>query len=423
MIILVGLFSKILNIGIVDTLGLESRARVKLQNSIALYSLILIYFFIFYHFFYTQKIDVAVAFFVLSFFVPLIFLFQYKQKYIAAKIVLFLFLYVIVFMASMVLLVGHGNEYYYITISILILILNKNAYWTVFFLLFNVFLFLLPHYYYPNIQEEFIVSTHLAVFISALLAVLFFKNVQNKFRAKLKEQKVILENLNEEKDDLMSVVAHDLKSPLTQIQGLVNIIKIDSGQLNKEQLVLIEKIKTVTDNQYSHITSYLNVKALEDSIEKLELGEVSVGKLIQKILDQLLPQAEAKNIELVHNSHELDLAIVGSEEGFFKVLSNLISNSIKYSYPNTTIKLDVDHTTDKVLVKVKDEGQGFTAEDLEHVFKKNQVLSAKPTANESSSGVGLYIVKKYIDRMHGKVWLESEKNQGTTFFITLPRAS
>ena len=252
---------------------------------------------------------------------------------------------------------------------------------------------------------------------------MFFINIQNKFRAKLKEQKVHLEKLNNEKSDLMSVVAHDLKSPLAQILGLVNILKIDEGQLSHDQLQLIEKIKQVSNNQHAQITSFLNVKALEESIEKLELEEILVGKTINRVLEEAQTLASAKGIKITAHSTAEELFVLGNREGFFKVVSNLVSNSIKFSFPDTKITLGVKSTKESVLITVQDEGQGFTKEDMELVFQKNQILTAKPTANESSSGVGLYIVKKYVERMNGKVWLESEKGKGTTFFVSLPKVT
>ncbi len=414
------MITKILNIGIIESLDIEDKSRVKMLNIATLVALIVTYLFVLDHLFFTEKTKLAFIYFCLSFILPPVFYFNFKNKYLAARVTLFLFLYSLIFLVSMFLLVGHGNEYYYITISILVLVLSRNTYWSFILIMLNLFLFILPHYYYPNIQEEYIYTTHLAVFCTSLLAVLFFVNTQNKFKVKLKEQKAYLENLNNEKNDLMSVVAHDLKSPLAQIQGLISILKIDNSQLNAEQFQLIEKIKEVTDVQHAQITNFLNIKAVEDSIEKLELENVSVNKTLDIVLTEMKPLALAKNISITNKYNGEELIVLGSKEPLAKIISNLISNSIKFSLPNTSIQLNAESKQNAVFVTVKDEGQGFTEEDKLLVFKKNQVLSAKPTANESSSGVGLYIIKKYVERMNGMVWLESEAGKGTTFFIKFP---
>lgn len=83
--------------------------------------------------------------------------------------------------------------------------------------------------------------------------------------------------------------------------------------------------------------------------------------------------------------------------------------------------MEAKREIDYVLITVTDQGQGFKKDEQHRVFEKNVVLSAKPTADESASGMGLYIVKKYVDRMKGKVWFESEQGKGSTFYIKLPK--
>ncbi|MCS7212383.1 MAG: sensor histidine kinase [Chloroherpetonaceae bacterium] len=107
------------------------------------------------------------------------------------------------------------------------------------------------------------------------------------------------------------------------------------------------------------------------------------------------------------------------------VIDNLISNAIKYSPVNTTIWVTIEEQREnnriQAVLAVRDEGQGLTEADVKNAFGKFQRLSAQPTGNESSSGLGLFIVKEIVERHGGKVWVESAgKNMGATFFITLP---
>jgi signal transduction histidine kinase len=103
-----------------------------------------------------------------------------------------------------------------------------------------------------------------------------------------------------------------------------------------------------------------------------------------------------------------------------QVLNNLISNAIKYSYPNTTIRIEVLRQGDFVVTKVIDQGQGIPADELPHVFKPFQKASTKPTAGEKSTGLGLAIVKKIIEGHQGEIGVESEVGKGSTFFFRLP---
>jgi len=416
------MLSKLLTIGIDGSLDLEDKARVRLQNAMALVGMLINIFFIFYHLLFTHKLLVSTVLFCLSLIAPLVFVFHHKKKYIAAKISLFVFLYILIFAVSTILLVGHGNEYYYIALSILVLVLNKNTHFIIVIIIFNIFLFLLPHFYYPNIQEEYIISTHIAVFISALLAVLFFRSTQNKFRGKLKEQKVHLEKLNLEKDDLMSIVAHDLKTPLAQIEGLVSILELDKKQLTTDQLHLLEKIKGVAENQNKQISAFLNISTVD---ENLEINKVLFDTVLStnQVIANLSTLLQTKKIRIIEQYELSNIEIEGFKSGFQKIMVNLLSNAIKYSHEKSLIILNISTSKEHILITIKDEGQGFKKEELGEVFSKNKVLSAQPTSNETASGIGLYIVKKYVDLMDGEIWLESTEGKGSTFFVKLPKGT
>ncbi len=102
-----------------------------------------------------------------------------------------------------------------------------------------------------------------------------------------------------------------------------------------------------------------------------------------------------------------------------QVFTNLISNGIKFSNPNTVILVSITETENSVVVKVKDQGQGIKENELNLLFKPFQKTSSKSTAGEPSTGLGLFIVKRIIEAGKGKIWVESEVNKGTTFFVEL----
>jgi hypothetical protein len=103
-----------------------------------------------------------------------------------------------------------------------------------------------------------------------------------------------------------------------------------------------------------------------------------------------------------------------------QVLNNLISNAIKYSHPNSTITVQLTREDTHVLLSVQDEGQGIPAEDIDKLFKPFQRTSVQSTAGEKSTGLGLVIVKRIVKGHGGKIWVESEVGEGSTFFVSLP---
>ncbi len=417
------MLAKLLGIGLDPSLDFEESIKIKLLNAVSFLFIIVSYIFIIKHLFFTQKYEVALTHFLSSLAIPFIFILQYKRKYMAAKVVFFVLLHSIIFVASVFLLLGNRVENFFIVNMILILILIKKPIWVSILLVFNAFLFVSPQLLFqPYPPEHYSFVTYLVLFFSVILAVQFFIIIQNQFKERMKIQNARLEKLNEEKNDLMSIVAHDLKNPLTQIKGLVSILELSNNELNQEQRQLIEKIKGVTDNQHKQITGFLNGKSFEDSYEDTIFEKVLVRRVLETVLDEMLAQAIAKGIRLTYKKDaKRNLWISGRIDWLYKVISNLVSNAIKFSSSGTEIVIEVKSADDQVIFIVKDQGQGFNKEEVKHIFKKNKILSATPTANESSSGVGLYIVKKYVDQMHGWVTLESEEGKGSTFLVTLPR--
>ncbi len=417
------MLTKLLNIGITPLLDFEESIKIKLVNIVSLVFFAILIFFIGLHLFISKKYEVVAVELLFALSVPLIYYLQHRGNYKGAKIVFFTIMNLVIFILSMFLLPGKGVENFHIGIIILALILIDKNIWVYLITVVIVSLYILPHIYLnPYPVENYSFITSIIVIISIVLSVRFFVLIQNQFKARLKTQNDRLEILNEEKNDLMSIVAHDLKNPLIQIKGLVSILELSNNQLNHEQRQLIEKIKGVTDNQQKQILGFLDAKSFDDSYQEKVFEKVIVRRILETVLDEMLAQAIAKGIRLSYIKEvKRNLSILGRKDWLYKIISNLVSNAIKFSNSGTEIIIEVKSTDNHISIMVKDQGQGFNKNEIKNIFKKNRTLSATPTANESSSGVGLYIVKKYVDQMLGSVTVESEEGKGASFFITLPR--
>jgi signal transduction histidine kinase len=147
---------------------------------------------------------------------------------------------------------------------------------------------------------------------------------------------------------------------------------------------------------------------------------VDLGRLGLATSGILQPQAEAK-LQRIHASAEDGCLVEGDEDWLRQVLENLLGNAIKYSPPRRSIFLSVARAGGSVRVEVRDEGPGLTEDDRAKIFGRFQRLSARPTGGESSTGLGLSIVKQLVERHHGRVWAESPgRGQGSSFLVELP---
>ncbi len=168
------------------------------------------------------------------------------------------------------------------------------------------------------------------------------------------------------------------------------------------------------------ITRILDVKMIESKSINLQLEKINLSKLFDIVNNNFKEKLEQKHIKL--HFDPADTYVNVDPEYMTQVYENLISNAIKFSPSNKEIWVKVWEDGDKVKTMVKDEGPGISTEDQKRMFGKFQILSAKPTAGERSTGLGLSIVKKYVEAMEGKVWCESEIGQGSNFIIEMDKA-
>ena len=245
-------------------------------------------------------------------------------------------------------------------------------------------------------------------------------------KKKLKTLNKALKDANEElreasqmKSQLLRIAAHDLKNPLNGIREFAKILKgeIDPAAPGQEMLDLIH---ISSDQMLDMVGKLLDSEALESGELMLHMQPVSLGKVAEEVVRRNRPQAQRKGEKLILHLDENDpCMVVGSSEWLRDAMDNLISNAIKYSPLGKTIWVSVKRKGEVVRFKVRDEGPGLTEDDKEKLFGKFQRLSALPTSNESSTGLGLSIVKQIIEMHNGRVWAEGEPGRGSTFIIEL----
>jgi len=238
---------------------------------------------------------------------------------------------------------------------------------------------------------------------------------EQKEELKINNEKLI--ELNEEKDGILDIVAHDLRGPFNRIQGLTQLLTM-SKKLDSEQKNYIEKINLSISHGYQLITDLLDVHSFKQ--ENLNIQEIDIEKLLAELKDHSFQKIDKKQQKLIIKP-DLKKSLIHSDKMLlWRLLENLLSNANKYSPLGKTIFISATQENGKTIFSIKDEGLGFSTEDKEKMFGKFQKLSAKPTGDESSTGLGLSIVKIITDRLQGSIEVISELKLGSEFIITLP---
>jgi signal transduction histidine kinase len=243
--------------------------------------------------------------------------------------------------------------------------------------------------------------------------------LQNELLEKRNEHLIAL---NEEKNNLIKILAHDLRAPISHIHGLAQLFLMGNETLTADQKSVMEKITEASVRVTRMVSNILDIDSVENNRVNLSLDEVAINQLVGDVVRSFEKQAAQKNVTLTLHSNG-ECFVRGDALFLTQVFENLISNAIKFSEKGKAVMVSTHASGNKVLVRVKDMGPGLTAEDQTLLFKKFQKLSAKPTGGEVSTGLGLSIVKKYVEIMKGEVQCESEPGAGACFTVSFERAS
>jgi len=231
-----------------------------------------------------------------------------------------------------------------------------------------------------------------------------------------------LVRLNNEKNNLIGIVAHDLKSPLNQIKGLISVIKVSAQNLDEQTSKYIDTIDASATRLNEMVAKILDVEAIESQTLNINFEDTNLSELLTECAERFKVNAVEKEIELIFDIEDGLVAHVDPDYTN-QIYENLISNAIKFSPKYLKIFISLKEKDGKAICTVKDEGPGISKDDMKKLFGKYQKLSAKPTGNETSTGLGLSIVKKYVEAMKGEIWCESEINKGASFSVSFDLAN
>jgi len=242
-------------------------------------------------------------------------------------------------------------------------------------------------------------------------------NMQRELAKKNRE----LDELNKIKNQFLGIAAHDLRNPLGVIIGYSDyILEENDGNFSEEHVMMLNAILTSSEFMLRLINNLLDVSAIESGNMELELSKTDLISLIKKNVALNNVIAQKKNIQIQFNDPVQISEILLDIGKIEQVLNNLISNAVKYSFPNTTVQVKISQNDSEVIVSVTDQGQGIPESELGKLFKPFEKTSVQSTAGEKSTGLGLSIVKNLVLGHKGRIWVESKVGEGSTFCFSLP---
>lgn len=269
------------------------------------------------------------------------------------------------------------------------------------------------------LRNEFTIT--LLSIISGLLVILAAMAISSAIKkSKINNQ---LEELNRERNTLMTMVSHDLKSPLASLQGMLSLFEAESNNLTPDQIKYINYMNEIIHNSNDMIKNVIDLGRVYEHNLKINLTTFKLHSTIEKIVAQFTPAGAKKNISLYFTNNATNDLIEADESMMRRILENLISNAIKFSPLSSEVRiLLLNPSPESISISVSDNGPGISEEEQQKLFQKFQRLSALPTGNETSSGLGLYIVKELVDKNKGQITYHNNPGGGSIFKVTLSLA-
>lgn len=255
-------------------------------------------------------------------------------------------------------------------------------------------------------------------FISILLVGLVVIAVISYFSKR--KTTVKLKELNATKDKFFSIIAHDLKNPITAQFTMTSMIIEDYKEMSDDELLeMIKAVDKAGKQTYRLLENLLYWSRAQ--IGRLEYipKEIFLDELVRESFDLLHDNAKAKDITLVPAAPNA-FSAYGDEEMVKTVLRNLISNAIKFTNQGGTVKVEFEEKDNQKIVRVIDNGVGIPARYLDQIFRIDVVASTPGTEGERGTGLGLILCKEFVEKNGGKVWVESEEGKGSIFSFSLP---
>ena len=240
-----------------------------------------------------------------------------------------------------------------------------------------------------------------------------------RLQGELEESHDRLAQLNEEKAELLRMAAHDLRGPLTGV--LLNLDLAQQGGIKAGDA--LPRIRNHVEQMLMLMTDLLDSETLDEGRRKLTFTAINTAAVIHEVLASLASAAERKKIRIDTSGVGKVSPALADAGALRQIIENLVSNALKFSSPGQTVWLVLTEWNNRVRFEVRDEGPGVQTDEVERIFAKYVRGSAKPTAGEQSTGLGLSIVRQLLTAMNGRAWCESTPGKGATFIVLLPPAT
>lgn len=259
----------------------------------------------------------------------------------------------------------------------------------------------------------------LAIFVCYYFFIPYRLIIENRRSWEYQQKNRLLMQVEELKTNFLSMMSHDLKTPIARIQGMTELILSERDKLSERQQEAVGNVAKSSQELLEFVSSILNLGRIESKELKLHLSSRDLNRIIEEVTGQLDYLAKSKNIEIICELEPL-FSIKIDVDLIRQVIFNLIENAIKYSRENSRILVTSEESDGKIVIQIADQGPGLPEDELPHVFMKFYRSKNAKASSIKGSGLGLYLAKYFVELHHGTITVDSRFGEGSTFTVELP---
>ena len=231
-----------------------------------------------------------------------------------------------------------------------------------------------------------------------------------------------LKQINDTKDKFVSIIAHDVRTPIVALIGYAEILAEDIEDLQKPEIKeFASSIVEISKQTIGLLTNLLEWSRLQTGRIEFHPSPINAHSISENTLSLLSSNAEQKNISITNNIDK-ETFVFADENMMQSIFNNLVTNAIKFTNRNGKILMSSKHIEDKICFSVKDDGVGMDENQKTLLFEMNKSFTTPGTTNEKGSGLGMILCKDFIEKHGGKIWVQSQSGNGSEFFFTIPAA-
>lgn len=284
----------------------------------------------------------------------------------------------------------------------------------------------------PNFNENrFSRIAELLMHVAQELSALSYNNIKlakeitirKGFENQLRKSEHELRDANDSKDRFLSIIAHDLKSPLAALRSMLGLLNADLSDFTENDIKeIIGEMDNSAKNVFELLEDLLSWSRAQTGKILFNPDNIDISLIINNIITLMKPSAEKKNIQLYGDISQ-NIVCYADANMISTVLRNLVSNAIKFTYPGGEVAIQVTQFDTFVEINVSDSGIGISEENIEKLFKLDSHLTTLGTSQEKGTGLGLILCKEFVEANDGRIWIESLQGKGSNFKFTLHKSN